>query len=170
MKSTTEEHSQGNQMLEPSQPKSKEPKVPTGSQDQQVEVDKVNGSEVRTEVYNRECEACNRFLSSNIYRRSHVSRYHKKLLKHCYMCLRYFMYPWDFNRHLDTKHRKCKKCQKYLQDDNLLQDHMERDHLDGMEVQVEREPQCRGAINNKRFFSPCSRRGLLAYVYSGVFV
>ena len=29
-------------------------------------------------------------------------------------------------------------------------------------------PPCHGAINKKRFFSPFSRRGLLAYVYSGV--
>ena len=28
---------------------------------------------------------------------------------------------------------------------------------------------CRGAMNNKGYFSPFSRRGLLAYVYSGVF-
>ena len=56
------------------EPSSKEPKVPAGSKDPQVEVDEVQGSEVRTEEYDRECEACNHFFSSNIYRRSHITR------------------------------------------------------------------------------------------------
>ena len=63
------------------EPSSKEPKVPAGSKDPQVEVDEVKGSEVRTEEYDRECEACNHFFSSNIYRRHHVTRYHKALLR-----------------------------------------------------------------------------------------
>ena len=63
------------------EPSSKEPKVPAGSKDPQVEVDEVKGSEVRTEEYDRECEACNHFFSSNIYRCSHVTRYHKALLR-----------------------------------------------------------------------------------------
>ena len=29
-------------------------------------------------------------------------------------------------------------------------------------------PPCRGAMNNKGLLVPCSRRGLLAYVYNGV--
>ena len=57
----------------------KEPKVPAGSKDPQVKVDKVKGSEVRTGEYDRECEACNHFFSSNIYRCSHITRYHKAL-------------------------------------------------------------------------------------------
>ena len=61
---------------------SKEPEVPAGSKDPQVEVDEVKGSEVRTEEYDRECEACNHFFISNIYRCSHVTRYHKALLRH----------------------------------------------------------------------------------------
>ena len=63
------------------EPNSKEPKVLAGSKDPQVEVDKVKGSEVRTEEYDRECEACNHFFSSNMYRCSHVARYHKALLR-----------------------------------------------------------------------------------------
>ena len=83
---TTEEHNQGDQMLElppQEEPRSREPEVPTGSRDQQVEVDEIKGSEVQTEVFNREYEACHHFLSSNMYRRSHVSRYHISLLKRC---------------------------------------------------------------------------------------
>ena len=49
--------------------------------DPQVEVDRVKGSEVRTEEYDRECEACNHFFSSNMYRCSHVTRCHKALLR-----------------------------------------------------------------------------------------
>ena len=62
-------------------PSSKEPKVPAGGKDPQVEVDEVKGSEVRTEEYDRECEACNHFFSSNMYRCSHITRYHKALLR-----------------------------------------------------------------------------------------
>ena len=46
---TREEHDQGNQLPEPptpqEEPKSKEPKVPAGSKDPQVEVDEVKGLE-----------------------------------------------------------------------------------------------------------------------------
>ena len=42
--------------------------MPAGSKDPQVEVDEVKGSEVRTEEYDRECEAWNHFFSSNMYR------------------------------------------------------------------------------------------------------
>ena len=83
--STREKGDQGNQPPKPPtplrEPSSKEPKVPTGSKDPQVEVDEVKGSEVRTGEYDRECKACNHFFSSNMYRRSHVTRYHKALLR-----------------------------------------------------------------------------------------
>ena len=82
---TREECDQGDQPLKLpiplKEPRSKEPKVPSGSQDLQVEVDEVKGSEVRTAEYDRECEACNHFFSSNMYRHSHVTRYHKALLR-----------------------------------------------------------------------------------------
>ena len=59
---TREEHDQGDQPPElPTpleEPRPEEPKVPAGSQDPQVEVDEVKGSEVQTEEYDRECEAC----------------------------------------------------------------------------------------------------------------
>ena len=35
------------------------------------------------------------------------------------------MFPWDFDRHLDSQHRKCKVCQWYLINDEMLEDHME---------------------------------------------
>ena len=63
------------------EPSPKEPKVPAGSKDPEVEVDKVKGSEVQTGEYDRQCEACNHFFSSNMYRRSHITRYHKALLR-----------------------------------------------------------------------------------------
>ena len=66
---TREEHDQGDQppkLPTPlKEPSSEEPKVLAGSQDPQVEVDEVKGSEVRTGEYNIECEACNHFFSSN---------------------------------------------------------------------------------------------------------
>ena len=75
---TGEERNQGDQLPElPTplkEPSSEEPKVPAGSQDPQVEVDEVKGLEVQTGEYNRECEACNHFFSSNMYRCSHITR------------------------------------------------------------------------------------------------
>ena len=38
------------------------------------------------------------------------------------------MFPWDFDRHLDSQHRKCKVCQWYLINKEMLQDHMELKH------------------------------------------
>ena len=110
------------------EPSSKEPKVPAGSKDPQVEVDKVKGLEVQTGEDDRECEACHHFFSSNMYRHSHVTRYHKALLRRCKMCMRLFMFPWDFNRHLDSQHSKCKVCQQYLVNEEMLLDHMDLEH------------------------------------------
>ena len=64
------------EVLAQKEPQTKEPKVPTGGIGQQVELDEVKGSEVRTEEHNRECKACHHFFSSNPYRHSHVIRYH----------------------------------------------------------------------------------------------
>ena len=143
MEPTREERDQGSQASEPpapqEDPRSKEPKVPTGSKDPQVEVDEVKGSEAQTEKYDRECEACHCFFSSNMYRCSHVTRYHKTLLRQCKMCMRWFMFPWDFDRHLDSQHRKCKVCQWYLLNDKMLQDHMELEHPMATVKRVETE-------------------------------
>ena len=83
---TREERDQGDQAPETpapqEEPGSREPEVPTGSKDHQVEVDEVKGSEVQTEEYDRECDACHHFLSSHMYRHSHITRYHKSLLRH----------------------------------------------------------------------------------------
>ena len=38
------------------------------------------------------------------------------------------MFPWDFDRRLDSQHRKCKVNQWYLINDEILQDHMELEH------------------------------------------
>ena len=127
-----EKGDQGDQLLKPptplKEPSSKEPKVLAGSKDPQVEVDEVKGSEAQTEEYDRECEACNHFFNSNMYRRSHVTRYHKALLRRCKMCMRLFMFPWDFDRHLDSLHSKCKVCQQYLVNEEMLLDHMDLEH------------------------------------------
>ena len=129
---TREKCNQGNQLPKlPTplkEPSSKEPKVPAGSRDPQVEVDEVKGLEVQTGEYDRECEACNHFFSSNMYRHSHITRYHKALLRRCKMCMRLFMFPLDFDRHLDSQHSRCKVCQQYLVDEEMLQDHMDPKH------------------------------------------
>ena len=73
----SEVHDLSDQMPEPpkkKEPKTKEPEVPTGGIHQQVELDEVKGSEVKTDEHNRECKACHHFFSSNPYRHSHVIR------------------------------------------------------------------------------------------------
>ena len=72
---TPEVHDLSDQALGPlaqKEPQIKEPEVPTGGIDQQVELDEVKGSEVQTEEHNRECETCHHFFSSNPYGCSHV--------------------------------------------------------------------------------------------------
>ena len=38
------------------------------------------------------------------------------------------MFPWYFYRHLDSQHSRCKVCQQYLENEEMLQDHMELEH------------------------------------------
>ena len=38
------------------------------------------------------------------------------------------MFPWDFDRHLDSLHSKCKVCQLYLVNEEMLLDHMDLKH------------------------------------------
>ena len=38
------------------------------------------------------------------------------------------MFSWDFDRHLDSQHSRCKVCQQYLINKEMLQDHMELEH------------------------------------------
>ena len=51
------------------------------------------------------------------------------------------MFPWDFDRHLDSQHRKCKVCQRYLINDEMLQDHMELKHVNRRHKRV-KCPEC----------------------------
>ena len=38
------------------------------------------------------------------------------------------MFPCDFKRHSDSLHRKCKVCQQYLVNEEMLLDHMDLEH------------------------------------------
>ena len=38
------------------------------------------------------------------------------------------MFPWDFDRHLDLLHSKCKVCQQYLVNEEMLLDHTDLEH------------------------------------------
>ena len=56
------------------------------------------------------------------------------------------MFPWDFDRHLDLLHSKCKVCQQYLVNEEMLLDHMDLKHPTDtsepvvMESQVTEDP------------------------------
>ena len=56
------------------------------------------------------------------------------------------MFPWDFDRHLDLLHSKCKVCQQYLVNKEMLLDHMDLEHPTVtpepvvMESQVTKDP------------------------------
>ena len=51
------------------------------------------------------------------------------------------MFPWYFNNHLDSLHRKCEECQLYLNDDKQLWEHREIEHPTATDTQVQAEPQ-----------------------------
>ena len=38
------------------------------------------------------------------------------------------MFPWDFDRHLDSLQSKCKVCQQYLVNKEMLVDHLDLEH------------------------------------------
>ena len=38
------------------------------------------------------------------------------------------MFPWDFDWHLDSLHSKCKVCQQYLVNEEMLLDYMDLEH------------------------------------------
>ena len=57
------------------------------------------------------------------------------------MCRRWFMFPWDFNKHLDFQHRKCEELEQYLKDDDVLWDHIELEHPTVTDKLVETEAQ-----------------------------
>ena len=51
------------------------------------------------------------------------------------------MFPWDFDRHLDSLHSKCKVCQQYLINEEMLLDHMDLKHPMGIPKPVVTEEQ-----------------------------
>ena len=51
------------------------------------------------------------------------------------------MFPWDFNNHLDSLHRKCEVCQLYVNGDEELRNHMEIEHPTTPQSHIETEPQ-----------------------------
>ena len=42
--------------------------------------------------------------------------------------MRLFIFPWDFDRHLDSLHSKYKVCQQYLVNEEMLLGHMDLEH------------------------------------------
>ena len=38
------------------------------------------------------------------------------------------MFPWDFDRHFDSLHSKCKVCQQYLVNEEMLLEHRDLEH------------------------------------------
>ena len=51
------------------------------------------------------------------------------------------MFPWHFDRHLDSQHSKCKVCQQYLVNKEMLPDHMDLEHPTVAPEQVVTEDQ-----------------------------
>ena len=54
------------------------------------------------------------------------------------------MFPWDFDRHLDLLHSKCKVCQQYLVNEEMILDHMDLKH-----PTVAPEASCNGKSGNR---------------------
>ena len=55
-------------------------------------------------------------------------KYHKNRVKRCQWCNIWYLAPWDYNDHLDSKHVSCELCEAYLRDEQNLEEHNERHH------------------------------------------
>ena len=55
-------------------------------------------------------------------------KYHKNSVKRCQWCNIWYLAPWDYNDHLDSKHVSCELCEGYLRDEQNLEEHNERHH------------------------------------------
>ena len=86
------------------------------------------GQREASEKYKVVCEACNRYFQDAYTRSGHINAYHKEILKICGFCKSGFMYPWDYNKHLDATHVWCDDCHKFVKDRATFSKHFREVH------------------------------------------
>ena len=86
------------------------------------------GQREASEKYKVVCEACNRYFQDAYTRSGHINAYHKEILKMCGFCKSGFMYPWDYNKHLDATHVWCDDCHKFVKDRASFNKHFREVH------------------------------------------
>ena len=86
------------------------------------------GQQEASEKYKVVCEACNRYFQDAYTRSGHINVYHKEILRICGFCKSGFMYPWDYNKHLDATHVWCDACHKFVKDRANFNKHFREVH------------------------------------------
>ena len=86
------------------------------------------GYKNRSDTHTIVCQGCNRYFRNTAKKAEHVMKYHKNSVKRCQWCNIWYLAPWDYNDHLDSKHVSCELCEGYLWDEQNLEEHNERHH------------------------------------------
>ena len=86
------------------------------------------GQQEASEKYKVVCEACNRSFQDAYTRSGHINAYHKEILRICGFCKSSFMYPWDYNKHLDATHVWCDDCHRFVKDRASFNKHFREVH------------------------------------------
>ena len=86
----------------------------------------VKGYKNRSDTHTIVCQGCNRYFRNTAKKAEHVMKYHKNSVKCCQWCNIWYLAPWDYNDHLDSKHVSCELCEGYLRDKQNLEEHNEK--------------------------------------------
>ena len=97
-------------------------------QERQREEKEKKGHKEASEKYKVVCEACNRYFQDTYTRSGHINAYHKEIIRQCGFCKSGFLYPWDYNKHLDKTHVWCDDCHRFVKDRASFNKHFREFH------------------------------------------
>ena len=112
--------------IQPPQPPSAAAGAPTPGTPEKEK--KMRGHKEASEKYKVVCEACNRYFQDAFTRSGHINTYHKEITRQCGFCKSSFLYPWDYNKHLDSTHVWCDNCHKFVKDRASFSKHFREFH------------------------------------------
>ena len=135
--------------IQPPQPPSAAAGAPTpGTPEEEKEK---KGHKEASEKYKVVCEACNRYFQDAYTRSGHINAYHKEIIRQCGFCKSGFLYPWDYDKHLDKTHVWCDDCHRFVKDRATFNKHYRKFHdkqqekEDPQQQQPTPQPQSTGA-------------------------
>ena len=99
------------------------------------------GHKEASEKYKIVCEACNRYFQDVFTRSGHINTYHKEIIRQCGFCKSGFLYPWDYDKHLDATHVWCDDCHKFVKDRATFNKHYRKFHDRQQEVEDPQQQQ-----------------------------